>query len=101
MENRKSFRKTAGLIFSAIQRKAQRKIENFTKHEPVPKSEAIERTLYLLRRDFDMETQNQIVFELIKKMNEKREADLVAKEQELNKMREQKELFEARVSLTE
>lgn len=101
MENRKSFRKTAGLIFSAIQRKAQRKIENFTKNEPIPKAQAVERTIYLLRRDFDMQTQNEIMFSIIRKLNEKREADLIAKEEELRKMREQKELFEAKLSITQ
>ena len=99
MENRKSFRRTFNLLFSAFLRKARTKFENYVKYEPIPKSEAVERTLYLLRRDFDMETQNQIMFDLIKKLNDKRQADLLAKEAELAKMREQKELFESTISI--
>jgi len=79
----------AGLFFQALKRKVKVNFEDFTKHEPIVKAEAIEKTLYLLRRDFDISEQNDIVLTLIQRLHDKRESDLIKLEKELNFMREE------------
>jgi capsule polysaccharide export protein KpsE/RkpR len=90
----------AGLFFQALKRKAKAKFDDFTRHEPMMKAEAIEKTLYLLRRDFDMSEQNDIVVSLINRLHDKREADLIKLQTQMDNMREQTEKLKEKVVLT-
>ena len=98
--NTNSKMRKLGLFVQAVKRKVKAKFEDFTRHEPMMKAEAVEKTLYLLRRDFDMADQNDIVLTLIQKLHDRREKDIVAKEQELETMRKQSEKLKEKVVLT-
>jgi hypothetical protein len=89
-----------GLFFQALKRKVKVNFEGFTKHEPIVKAEAIEKTLYLLRRDFDISEQNDIVLTLIQRLHDKRESDLIKLEKELNFMREETQKLKDKILLT-
>ena len=89
-----------GLFFQALKRKVKTKFEDFTREEPVLKAEAIERTLRLLRRDFDMAEQNDIVVSLINRLHDKREADMIKLQGQMDNMREQSDKLKEKVVLT-
>jgi hypothetical protein len=89
-----------GLFVQAIKRKVKAKFEDFTREEPILKAEAVERTLRLLRKDFDMADQNDIVLSLIQRLHDIREKDIVAKEQELENMRKESDKLKEKVVLT-
>jgi nucleoside 2-deoxyribosyltransferase len=91
------FRKNLSLLFYALKRKIRNKFENFTKHEPMMKAEAVEKTLYLLRRDFNMVDQNDIVITLIKRLHDRREADLIKLQEQMDMMKEQSEKLKEKV----
>jgi hypothetical protein len=88
------------LFYQAIKRKICAKFDNFTRHEPMVKAEAVEKTLYLLRRDFDMAEQNDIVITLIQKLHEKREADIIKLQEQMDMMKEQSQKLKEKVVLT-
>ena len=90
----------AGLFYQAIKRKVRAKFDDFTRHEPMMKAEAVEKTLYLLRRDFDMADQNDIVLTLIQKLHDRREADIIKQQEQLDMMKEQSEKLKEKVVLT-
>lgn len=90
----------AGLFFQALKRKAKAKFDDFTRHEPMVKAEAIEKTLYLLRRDFEMEEQNDIVLSLIRRLHDKREYDIIQLENKIEMMKDQTNKLKERVVLT-
>ena len=92
--------KKLNLFVQALRRKVKAKFEDFTKHEPMHKAEAVEKTLYLLRRDFDMAEQNEIVLSLIRSLHNKREADIVALHQKMETMREETQKLREKVVLT-
>jgi hypothetical protein len=75
------------LFVQALKRKVRTKFDDFTKHEPMQKAEAVEKTLYLLRRDFTMSEQNDIVLSLIRSLHDRREADIVKLHHQMEAMR--------------
>ena len=85
------------LLFYEVKRKLKNKFENFTKQEPMMKAEAVEKTLFLLRRDFDMADQNDIVITLVRRLHDRREADLIKLQEKMNMMREQSEKLKEKV----
>jgi hypothetical protein len=87
--NTTNFKRTTNLLFQALRRKVRTKFENFTKHEPMMKAEAVEKTLYLLRRDFKMEDQNDIMLSLIRRLHDKREKDIIELENTIEMMKSQ------------
>ena len=87
--NTTNFKRTTNLLFQALRRKVRTKFENFTKHEPMMKAEAVEKTLYLLRRDFKMEDQNDIMVSLIRRLHDKREKDIIELETKIEMMKDQ------------
>lgn len=89
-----------GLFVQAVRRKLKAKFEDFTRHEPMMKAEAVEKTLYLLRRDFDMADQNDIVLTLIQRLHDKREADLIKLQEQMDLMKEQSQKLKEKVVLT-
>jgi len=89
-----------GLFYQAIKRKLKAKFDDFTRHEPMMKAEAVEKTLYLLRRDFDMADQNDIVLTLIQRLHNIREADLIKQQEQLDMMKEQSQKLKEKVVLT-
>lgn len=89
-----------GLFFQAVKRKLSAKFDDFTRHEPMMKAEAVEKTLYLLRRDFDMPEQNDIVLTLIQRLHDTREADIIKQQEQLDMMKEQSQKLKEKVVLT-
>lgn len=87
--NTTNFKRTTNLLFQALRRKVRTKFENFTKHEPMMKAEAVEKTLFLLRRDFKMEDQNDIMLSLIRRLHDKREKDIIELENKIEMMKNQ------------
>jgi hypothetical protein len=96
-----NFKRTTNLLFQALRRKIKTKFENFTKHEPIQKAEAIEKTLYLLRRDFKMEEQNDIMLSLIRRLHDKREADIIQLETKIEMMKDQTNKLKERVVIND
>jgi len=101
METKSTTMRKAGLFYQAVKRKLKAKFEDFTRHEPMMKAEAVEKTLYLLRRDFDMADQNDIVLTLIRKLHDRREADMVKLQEQMELMRKESEKLKEKVVLTE
>jgi hypothetical protein len=91
------FRRNLNLLFYSVKRKLKNKFENFTKHEPMMKAEAVEKTLFLLRRDFDMADQNDIVITLVRRLHDRREADLIKLQEKMDMMKEQSEKLKEKV----
>lgn len=87
--NTTNFKRSANLFIHALKRKVKNKFENFTKNEPMMKAEAVEKTLYLLRRDFNMAEQNDIMLSLIRRLHDKREADIIQLENKIEMMKNQ------------
>ena len=97
--NNKKMRKL-GLFYQAVKRKVTTKFEDFTKHEPMMKAEAVEKTLFLLRRDFDMADQNDIVITLVRRLHDRREADLIKLQEQMEMMKDQSEKLKEKVVLS-
>jgi hypothetical protein len=72
----KSFIKKAFLLFTAIKNKVAKKFDKLIEQEPQVKSEYVGKVVYLLRRDFPIEEQNEIMLEVTKKLNQLRLEDL-------------------------
>jgi hypothetical protein len=53
------------------------------------KAEVVEKTIYLLRRDFKMEDQNDIILSLIRRLHDKREKDIIELENTIEMMKSQ------------
>jgi hypothetical protein len=96
-----NFKRSFNVLFNALKRKAKTKFDNFTKHEPMMKAEAVEKTLYLLRRDFEMEEQNDIMLSLIRRLHDKREADIIQLETKIEMMKDQTNKLKERVVITD
>jgi hypothetical protein len=90
-----------GLFVQALKRKARAKFDDFTKHEPMVKAEAVEKTLYLLRRDFTMAEQNDIVVTLVQRLHDKREADMIKLQQEMDLLKVQSEKLKEKVIINQ
>lgn len=88
-----------GLFVQALKRKVKAKFEDFTKYEPMQKAEAVEKTLYLLRRDFNMAEQNDIVLSLIRSLHDRRERDIVELHQKMEAMRNETQKLREKVSI--
>ena len=72
----KSFIKKAFLITIALKNKVTKKLDKLMEQEPQVKSDYVEKVVYLLRRDFPIEEQNEIMLEVTKKLNQLRLEDL-------------------------
>ena len=89
-----------GLFVQAVKRKLKTKFDDFTRHEPMMKAEAVEKTLYLLRRDFTMAEQNDIVLSLVRSLHDRREADMVKLQEQMDMMKQESEKLKEKVVLT-
>jgi hypothetical protein len=72
----KRFIKKSFLITIALKNKVAKKFDKLMEHEPQVKSEYVAKVVYLLRRDFPIEEQNEIMLEVTKKLNQLRLEDL-------------------------
>ena len=72
----KSFIKKAFLITIALKNKATKKLDKLMEQEPQVKSDYVEKVVYLLRRDFPIEEQNEIMLDVTKKLNQLRLQDM-------------------------
>jgi hypothetical protein len=72
----KSFIKKAFLITIALKNKVTKKLDKLMEQEPQVKSDYVEKVVYLLRRDFPIEEQNEIMLDVTKKLNQLRLEDM-------------------------
>jgi hypothetical protein len=72
----KSFIKKAFLLATALKNKIGKKLDKLMEQEPQVKSDYVEKVVYLLRRDFSIEQQNEIMLEVTKKLNQLRLEDM-------------------------
>jgi hypothetical protein len=72
----KSFIKKAFLITIALKNKVTKKLDKLMEQEPQVKSDYVEKVVYLLRRDFPIEEQNEIMLDVTKKLNQLRLQDM-------------------------
>ena len=72
----KSFIKKAFLLATALKNKVGKKFDKLIEQEPQVKSEYVGKVVYLLRRDFPIEEQNEIMLEVTKKLNQLRLQDM-------------------------
>jgi len=72
----KQFIKKAFLIFTALKNKVGKKFDKLMEQEPQIKTEYVAKVVYLLRRDFPIQEQNEIMLEVSKKINQLRLQDL-------------------------
>jgi hypothetical protein len=96
---KKSKMRKLSLLYRAFMRRLNSRIEDFTRHEPIQKNEAVEKTLYLLSRDFTISEQNEIVLSLIRRLHNKREADIVKLHKQMETMREETQRLREKVEL--
>jgi hypothetical protein len=62
--------------FISFKRKLSKKYDKFMEQEPQIKSEYVGKVVYLLRRDFPIEEQNEIMLAVTKKLNQLRAEDM-------------------------
>lgn len=72
----KSIIKKAFLFFTALKNKVAKKFDKFIEAEPQVKDEYVDKVVYLLRRDFPIEEQNEIMVAVTKKLNKLRAEDM-------------------------
>lgn len=68
--------KQSFLLFVAFKNKCAKKYEKFVEQEPQVKGEYVDKVVYLLRRDFPIEEQNEIMVAVTKKLNQLRLEDM-------------------------
>lgn len=68
--------KKAFLIFTALKNKVGKKFDKLMEQEPQVKGEYVDKVVYLLRRDFPIEEQNEIMVAVTKKLNKLRAEDM-------------------------
>jgi hypothetical protein len=85
------------LFFRVFKRKCVKLYDDFNHTEPMVKSEAVENTLYLLGRDFKPDEQNEIILNLIQRLHEKRESELIKLENELKELRAQTNILKVKL----
>lgn len=84
------------LILVAVKNKAIKKLDKFVEAEPQVKSEYIDKVIYLLRKDFNIQDQNEIVLAIGQKLHELRDKDMRKMESEMENLKEHTALFKAR-----
>jgi len=89
--------KTIAVSFRLMKRKLVKLYEDFTENEPMIKSEAVDKTLYLLDRDFRPDEQNEIILNLIQRLHAKREADVIRMENELKELKAQTNILKVKL----
>ena len=72
----------------------------FLTPEPEIQEDYVDKVVYLLRRDFDSKSQNEIILSITQKLGALREQDIVVMEQEMKILKENTSLLRQRISLT-
>jgi hypothetical protein len=90
--------KNVFLICTALKNKATKKFDKFIEQEPQVKSDYVDNVIYLLRRDFPIEEQNEIMLSVAKKLNQLRLEDMDRLAREYEHTQAQTNLF--KTSLT-
>lgn len=81
-----------------MKKKIYKWLSDFTKYEPLTKELAVENTLYLLRRDFSIEEQNEVIVELINRLDKMREKDLEELQQKLESTKQGRETLKVKLA---
>jgi hypothetical protein len=93
----KSIIKKAFLLFTALKNKVTKKLDKLIEAEPQVKGEYVDKVVYLLRRDFPIQEQNEIMLSVAKKLAELREADMRKMEETYKVIQEESNNFKARL----
>ena len=96
----KRYVKKGFLLFTALKNKVAKKFDKFIEQEPQVKGEYVDKVVYLLRRDFDIKDQNEIMLSVAKKLDELREKDMRDMEETYKLIQDNTNEFKARLSLT-
>ncbi len=84
-------------MFVALKNKATKKFDKLIEAEPQVKGEYVDKVVYLLRRDFPIQEQNEIMLSVAKKLAELREADMRKLEETYKVIQEESNNFKARL----
>ena len=93
----KSIIKKAFLLFTALKNKVTKKLDKLIEAEPQVKGEYVDKVVYLLRRDFDIKDQNDIMLSVATKLYELREDDMRKMEETYKVIQEESNNFKARL----
>ena len=74
------------------------KLSLFLTPEPEIKEDYIDKVVYLLRRDFDTKTQNDILLSIGKKLSVMRDADMLKMEQDYKVLQEDSMNLKTRIA---
>ena len=72
----KRYVKKTFLLATALKNKVVKKFDKFIEQEPQIKDEYVDKVVYLLRRDFPIEEQNEIMVAVTKKLHKLRAEDM-------------------------
>lgn len=76
----------------------QSKIIMLLSPKPEIENDYVDKVVYLLRRDFDVRTQNDILLQIGKKLSEAREADMVRMESDYRMLNENYALLNSKMA---
>ena len=96
----KRYVKKTFLLATALKNKVAKKFYKLIEQEPQVKGEYVDKVVYLLRRDFDIKDQNEIMLSVAKKLDELREQDMRNMEETYKLIQDNTNEFKARLSLT-
>ena len=85
------------IFLKAIVAKVRNKFDKIVEAEPLQKQEAIDKFIYLLRRDFPITEQNEIILEVGKQLHDLRDKDIVEMEATLKIFVEQTSILKCKV----
>ena len=85
--------KKLNLILNILRKKWRELVEA----QPRVKEDQVSSIVTILRRDFNVIIQNEIVFEVIQELIELRDKDILTKESELTTLKEQTELLKSKI----
>lgn len=85
--------KKLNLILNILRTKWRELVEA----QPRVKEDQVSSIVNILRRDFDVVIQNEIVLEVIQELTELRDKDILKKSEELTTLKEQTELLRTKI----
>jgi hypothetical protein len=94
----RKFIKSAFLVCGVLKNKVSKKLDKLIEQEPQQKEEYVDKVVYLLRRDFPIEEQNEIMLSVTKKLNQLRLQDMDKLAREYEHTQNQTNLFKANLT---
>jgi hypothetical protein len=85
------------IFLKAFTAKIRNNFDKMVEAEPLQKNEAIDKFIYLLRRDFSITEQNEIILEVGKQLHDLRDKDIIEMEATLKTFIEQTSLLKTKI----